>query len=284
MLKRILLGTLFVGLIGLLVAGAVIRTSDRTGRVAEASGRGSAERGAAEHEVGASRQGRGYRGGQGEGAGREYAYALVAPDGWTTYEGTVVEAPADGVDLTLDTGNAEIVVGTGPGYLEEQGLSLQQGELVRVLGYWEGQEFKAAEITRLSDDATVTLRDQSGRPAWSGAGRYGRRSSEETAWAENPVGQAQVHNWSQLEGTVVNVDSDELAVELADGEEVVITGRAWWFAQEEGFSAETGDEVTLIGFQEGDEFEAGQIQNHTTGQSVSIRDLSGRPLWAGGWR
>jgi hypothetical protein len=40
MLKQIVLGTLLVGLIGILVAGAVFRTMDRTGNVAEARGLG----------------------------------------------------------------------------------------------------------------------------------------------------------------------------------------------------------------------------------------------------
>jgi hypothetical protein len=38
MLRKILLGTLLIGLIGILVTGAVIRTMDRTERVAETRG------------------------------------------------------------------------------------------------------------------------------------------------------------------------------------------------------------------------------------------------------
>jgi len=50
MLKKIVLGTLLVGLIGILVVGAVIRTMDKTALVAEAHGpgygRGNGEAGA----------------------------------------------------------------------------------------------------------------------------------------------------------------------------------------------------------------------------------------------
>ena len=38
MLKKIVLGTLLVGLIGVLVAGGLIRTIDKTAQVAEARG------------------------------------------------------------------------------------------------------------------------------------------------------------------------------------------------------------------------------------------------------
>ena len=40
MLKKIVLGTLFISLIGVLVAGAVVRTMDKTALVAEAQGYG----------------------------------------------------------------------------------------------------------------------------------------------------------------------------------------------------------------------------------------------------
>ena len=38
MVRKVILGTLLVGLIGILAVGAVIRTADRTGLVAEARG------------------------------------------------------------------------------------------------------------------------------------------------------------------------------------------------------------------------------------------------------
>lgn len=167
-MKKIVLGTLLVGLIGILIVGAAIRTLDKTGNVAEARGA----------------EGAGWRGGQGEnaqavaGAGRNQGggalslQGATAAEDWITYEGTVVQAPSAGVDMVLATdAGEEIVVGTGPGYLDESGLSLQAGEQVQVEGYWEDDEFKAGQVTRLRDGATVALRDVYGRPAWSGAGQ-----------------------------------------------------------------------------------------------------------------
>ena len=45
--------------------------------------------------------------------------------------------------------------------------------------------------------------------------------------------------------------------------------------------AQAGDSVSLTGFYEDGDFEVGQIDDQTTGQTVSLRDESGRPLWAG---
>jgi hypothetical protein len=74
---------------------------------------------------------------------------------------------------------------------------------------------------------------------------------------------------------------DGLADETSDGGQVTVENRPWLFAQEQGFSAQVGDQVTLTGFYEGDEFEVGQITDSTNGKAVRLRDESGRPGWAG---
>ena len=81
MLRKIAVGTLFIGLIGILVAGAVIRTMDRTGRVAEARDYGyygCDHDKAGECAEGESGQGRGRSYGRGRygGRGREDAFAI----------------------------------------------------------------------------------------------------------------------------------------------------------------------------------------------------------------
>ena len=188
MLKKIIIGILFTGLIGILVAGAVIRTMDKTGRVAEAYsqgyGRGNSQAGA--YAAGGSGQGRG--------------------------------------------------------------------------GYAQGGN----------------------RGGYSGQGR-------EDAPAINSTGQANVEEWLTLQGTVMSVNADTLVVQTSSGEQATMENRPWWFAQEQGFLAQVGDQVTLIGFYEGDDLstgsehrlEVGQINDATNGQTVLVRDEDGRPLWAG---
>jgi len=302
MVKKIVLGTLLLSLIGILVVGAVIRTLDKTGNVAEARGEG---RGRSAGENGsplAAEQGRGP--GQGGGAyGRsDGSGALLigerAVEALTVFEGTVVRAPAAGVDLVLEPESGEeVVVGTGPGYLADQGLVLGAGDRVRVQGFWEDGEFKAAQVTRLRDGLTVNLRDQLGRPAWSGSGQ--RALAGQAAAAQGNagggaglgqgnlsgdqagIGQAQVDEWLTLEGVVSGVDGLLLVVAVGDGQEVTLDGRPWRYLLEQGFQVAAGDRVRLVGFYENGRFEVGEIVNLGTGQNVLVRDENARPLWAG---
>jgi hypothetical protein len=316
MIKKFVLGTLLIGLIGILVVGAAIRTADKTGHAAEAYAAG---------------EGQGYGGGQGrgqqttgqavtgqgrnQGAGALALEGATAAEAWTTYEGTIVQAPEAGVDMIIATEEGqEILIGTGPGYLDEMGLTLQAGEQVQVQGYWEDDEFKAGQVTRLRDGATVALRDTYGRPAWSGAGQRqnavttttsaaggrgqgggGRGAAVQAAPGTGILGegnldapgdglgtgQAQVDEWLTLAGTVTAVDAAEMIVQIDGSGELLIDGRPWSFLQEQGFQATVGQRLSLTGFYENDDFEVGAVDNLSTGQSVSIRDTSGRPLWAG---
>ena len=303
MIRKILLGTLFVGLIGVLVTGALVRTMDKTERVAEAQGYGRGNGEASEYAAGGAGQGFGVgaqpngRGGYGRGNStggvteRQYLNFEASPEEWLEYEGTVVQAPAAGVDLVIETSDGEeLIVGAGPNYVASQGFALQVGEPVQVRGFWEDGEFKVAQVTRLRDGQSIALRDEFGRPAWAGAGRNaqggsrggdGGQGREDAPGDQAGSGQAQVEEWLTIQGTVVKADADALVVQMVGGEQVMVENRAWWFAQEQGFSAQVGDQVTLVGFYEGDDFEVGQIDNATNGQMVLVRDENGRPLWAG---
>ncbi len=339
MFKKLVLGGLLVALIGILVAGGVIRTLDKTGQVAEARslqepGRGNG-RGAGNTEFKSSNPldlgnliekvtgAFGNRAdqeavaqGQGLGATGERLYPNyeTVPDTWVQVEGIVVQAPDLGQDLLVQTADEqEILVGTGPEYMASQGFHLQIGEQIQIKGYWEDNELKASQITRLRDGQTITLRDEYGRPAWAGAGRNQTAvGSQERA---NPtegglgagqgagnsagggrgvgqgvgnsagdglgVGQAEVAEWLTFQGTVASANSSELIANLSDGEQISLVGRPWWFVQEQGGAYQAGDQVTIVGFYEAGELEVGQIVNDTTGQSISVRDENGRPLWAG---
>ena len=306
MLKKIVLGGLLVGLIGTLIVGGVIRTADRLDGAAEANGQGNRRVAEAENASSAREdQGHGNRRvaeaenasspreGQGQGNRRvAEAENNTLPRGdqglgnqvegrpergypnyedvsheWMEIEGTVVQVPGEGVDLLIETHEGKAHVGTGPEYLAQRGYVLQTGELIRVVGYWEDDEFKAAEITRAADGATISLRDEVGRPAWAG-----QSSGRDRDAASPRAGQADVDAWIQLQGTVVSVDIDTLLVELGSGEQVSMEHRAWWFALEQGFSVQAGDQVVMSGFYEGEDLEVGQIENLTSGQSVLIRE------------
>jgi hypothetical protein len=62
-----------------------------------------------------------------------------------------------------------------------------------------------------------------------------------------------VDEWVTLQGTVVSTDQNALGVEASNSEQVTVENRPRLFAQEQGFSAQVGDPVTLTGFYEEDE-------------------------------
>ena len=193
MLKKIVLGTFFIGLTGVLVVGAASRTMDITEHVAEArgyifgndhtlvgeyaEGESGANDEADEYKasgLGQGRSGYGSQDGTGSSAAeRKYPnFDGSPPEELLLNEGTVVLAPEDGVDLVIEMSDGKkLTVGTGPMYMASQGFILQAGEPVQVLGYWDDQEFKSVQVTRLADGQTITLRDELGRPAWAGSGR-----------------------------------------------------------------------------------------------------------------
>ncbi len=86
-----------------------------------------------------------------------------------TVSGEVAQVPGMGIDLILATSDGELTIGTGPDYLAGQGFVLAMGESIEVSGFWEDGEFKAVEMTRSADGTTIVLRDEYGRPNWSGA-------------------------------------------------------------------------------------------------------------------
>jgi hypothetical protein len=107
--------------------------------------------------------------------------------------------------------------------------------------------------------------------------------------ANNPQPQADPSNWVTYEGVAASVDEAELVVTLPDGSQVVIEGRAWAFAQEVQFFTTPGNQLRLQGFiedgqHEEDEFKIALINDLTTGEWVVLREMNGRPSWAGnGW-
>ena len=84
-----------------------------------------------------------------------------------------------------------------------------------------------------------------------------------------------------LSGVVSSVDVSRLEVALTDGRLIEVGGRAWQLAAAQSFIVKVGDSVTVQGFDENETFQVSQIDNPQTGQTLSLRDATGRPMWAG---
>jgi hypothetical protein len=94
------------------------------------------------------------------------------------------------------------------------------------------------------------------------------------------VGTQPAAEWITLTGEVLAFERD-LAIRTADGEMIMHLAPTWYWGTY-GISLNPGDRVELSGFYDQDsEFATGRIENLTTGQSVTLRDDTGRPLWTG---
>jgi hypothetical protein len=87
-------------------------------------------------------------------------------------------------------------------------------------------------------------------------------------------------DWLTESGEALEVSADLLLVDTGSGD-MLIEGRAWRFALEEGFEIQVGDSLQMSGFWEDGEFKPGVIENQSTGETVTLRDPDGRPLWSG---
>jgi len=210
MLKKIVLGALALGLIAILTIGAVNRTnsksseqsSTRRGQTSEVAagqgtqveqrgGGGGQGRGRQETSPQAlpsqpqGRQGGGGQGGRGqldsgvqgqEGLGQGRGYGQL-PEGttqsWQLVPGVIVSVADDLLTIKTNSGQMIEVEGQPLMYLLSQGYVPQVGSQVTLAGFDEAGEFKVSELTDHTGNQKVKLRDQSGRPMWSGRGQRG---------------------------------------------------------------------------------------------------------------
>jgi hypothetical protein len=176
MFKKIIIGALLVGVIGILVAGATIRTSAKAGNgTASEAGRGrNTVSAAVVAESGGQRGGRGAQGEQAVvGNGQGVPQADVTAADWQVVPGTVASAADDLVEITTEAGEVIPLQGRPLSFMVEQGFALEAGDAVTFGGFEENGEFMIGKVTRLSDNTSVVLRNVKGRPGWAGRGQRG---------------------------------------------------------------------------------------------------------------
>lgn len=175
MLKRIAGTGLIVLLVGALIGGGayILLRSDGEGGGAAYGGRGreaaSGELSQPNGQQGQNTDAGGYGGYGRQGQGGTTDSAALPAEAWQTVDGIVVEAEDE---IVLDTAEGKISFHLGPErYREDQTYLPQEGDPVRLSGFWEDETFEAASIENLDTGRTLTLRDQTGRPLWAGRGR-----------------------------------------------------------------------------------------------------------------
>jgi hypothetical protein len=133
-----------------------------------------------------------------------------------------------------------------------------------------------ASVVRQDADSEVYALGQGNNGQNRGAGRSSRSDSEPLELAQSIEA-----DWVSIAASVVSVNDDALVLEQDDGTQLVIEGRAWRYAIETGFATDVGQEVLVAGFYEEGEFKFGAIEDLANGESVVLRDRSGKPFWSG---
>ena len=122
-------------------------------------------------------------------------------------------------------------------------------------------------------------------------GRWQSASAESASgrWSTDGYGasspQALAEEWITVSGVVQSLDGTVLILDAGAGEliEVTLGQPGYWEAQ--GVNLAPGDAVVVEGFYEDEaSLEARSLTLAATGQTVVLRDESGRPMWAGGRR
>lgn len=309
MFKKIAVGGLIAILVGALALGAydliqgdsvqAYRGASGSTGVGEAAGNGQGNgKGNGSSEVGS----RGSRiGGQAENSGSGQPEPQATVDEWITVSGVVESIDTTG--LTLETADGTLVVELGPEqFWTGQDVTVEPGDAVEVLGFYEGEAFVAGDILLTATGEQIMLRDPDGRPLWAGGTssteqRQGRGGNDQEAAGETgargdqsladgsqvPQPQAMVGEWITVQGTVTAVELNALTIETVEGESMLVQLGPEHFWTTQGVVFEAGDDVTITGFFEDEvNFSAGSVTVLESGETLLLRDTDGRPLWAGG--
>jgi hypothetical protein len=176
MFKKIIVGALLVGVIGVLIVGAVVRTNAKVGdgTLGEARRGRTTVSAATAANGGGQRSGRGAQGEQAVvGSGQGVPQADVTVEDWLVVSGTVTSVADDLVEIKTTAGEVIPLQGRPLSFAAEQGFALKVGDAVTLDGFEENGAFTIGKVTNRSDDSSVVLRDVSGRPGWAGRGQRG---------------------------------------------------------------------------------------------------------------
>jgi hypothetical protein len=196
-------------------------------------------------------------------------------------DGTIVAVDDYGFDLALESGETVYVELGPPDYWQTQGITLDVGQEVSVVGSINDEMIHATTVT-LADNQILEVRTESGQPLWSGGVSNSQGQNAGQGDGDHiPDPQAQVDEWITIEGTLMSFQGGNMTMGTEDGEIIAFqTGQPRFFAGQ-GVTFQIGDEIIVLGFYEGDQFMAGEITQVSTGLRVMLRDPNGRPLWAG---
>jgi len=188
MIKKIILGVLFVGLGGFLIFGAVNRTLAKTNdvrtevnwggryqseeidlaKVAEDEnpyGRNQSLNRSLTRSETDSQYGNGGGSRDGDRTGVPDPQATAGE--WAEYEGNVIS-----MDSSI------VIEGRALLFMQDSGFVTNVGNTLFITGFYEDDEYKVATIIDQTTGETIVVRDEGGRPGWAGNGWGGSGSTD----------------------------------------------------------------------------------------------------------
>jgi hypothetical protein len=198
MWKRIISWSIFAGFVGLMVFGAVnrtsakadkysndlIRTEERSGQAQGGNGLGNRKLSENDHQeegawvnkgtgqYSAENQSRVSGNGKGMGSGKVFYTEDPETHDQAVITGVVAEVFSDSVEVQVEDFSIYEIEGRSWRYIIESDFLLEEGNLLEMSGFFEDGEYKIITISNLSSGQTLQVREETGRPYWSG-GRSG---------------------------------------------------------------------------------------------------------------
>lgn len=162
MLKKLVLWGIYSAFLGLLLAGAMYRTSVKLGDGEQNQNRGNQ-----------SRQ-ESYGTGGNQSASESAVLNAQAEEGANELKETIIVASQvldinnRGITLQLTDGQTISLTGRAWRYAQALGFGTQIGDTLWLEGFYEGDRFEIMRMTHLKMNQSITLRDETGHPLWNG--------------------------------------------------------------------------------------------------------------------
>lgn len=197
-------------------------------------------------------------------------------DPWQA-SGSIAALDTNGMTLTLATAES-IYVELGPSHFwQDVTPALAIGEVVSVDGFFNGQQYHAATVTR-AGGTQMQLRSETGLPLWSGSASGGQAHGEAGQSGEPQVAP---QDWVTLDGMVSAVTGSMLTMQTTEGDLLDLQLGQPRFIDSQGVVFAPGEAITVVGYWQGTAFKAGDITKTATGERLMLLDPNGRPLWGG---
>jgi len=153
--KKIVLGTLFAGLIGVLVIGGINRTKAKFEQVAETAVSNTPK---SENDGNNPQSSRAYE---------THDEQKTAVSDWQTTTATVTNVRDQGLWLQLPDGSTTRIRKQPWAYVISQGFTAQVGDSLLLTGYAKESGFEICVVENAASGQIAELRDENGRSLWN---------------------------------------------------------------------------------------------------------------------